>query len=115
MGQFGIAMRQGKRMLVFVWTGPRCLSHDRETEENNKKMQNDRFQPPCPASPDGHPWADPLHGPGAIPLSPAPGCVAWRTITSTPLQTIAPTVLEHDRILEGRERLQQVLQIAGTK
>ena len=30
-----------------------------------------------------------------------------------PAQTIAPTVLEHGRILEGRERLQQVLQIAG--
>ena len=30
-----------------------------------------------------------------------------------PAQTLAPTVLEHGRILEGRERLQQVLQIAG--
>ena len=30
-----------------------------------------------------------------------------------PAQTIAPTVLEHGRILEGRERLQQVLQFAG--
>ncbi len=30
-----------------------------------------------------------------------------------PAQTIAPTVLEHARILEGRERLQQVLQFAG--
>ena len=30
-----------------------------------------------------------------------------------PAQNIAPTVLEHSRILEGRERLQQVLQIAG--
>ena len=30
-----------------------------------------------------------------------------------PAQTLAPTVLEYGRILEGRERLQQVLQIAG--
>ena len=30
-----------------------------------------------------------------------------------PTQTIAPTVLEQGRILEGRERLQQVLKIAG--
>ncbi|WP_300729601.1 sigma-54-dependent Fis family transcriptional regulator [Pseudomonas sp.] len=30
-----------------------------------------------------------------------------------PAHTMAPTVLEHGRILEGRERLQQVLQIAG--
>lgn len=30
-----------------------------------------------------------------------------------PAQTVAPTVLEQGRILEGRERLQQVLKIAG--
>ncbi|MCU1727793.1 sigma-54-dependent Fis family transcriptional regulator [Pseudomonas sp. 7P_10.2_Bac1] len=30
-----------------------------------------------------------------------------------PAQNVAPTVLEHSRILEGRERLQQVLHIAG--
>lgn len=30
-------------------------------------------------------------------------------------QTIAPTVLEHGRLLESRERLQQVLSIAGTE
>ncbi len=30
-----------------------------------------------------------------------------------PAQTIAPTVLEHGRLLESRERLQQVLHIAG--
>ncbi len=32
-----------------------------------------------------------------------------------PAQTIAPTVLEHHRLLESRERLQQVLHIAGTE
>ncbi len=32
-----------------------------------------------------------------------------------PAQTIAPTVLEHGRLLESRERLQQVLQIAGNE
>ena len=32
-----------------------------------------------------------------------------------PAQTIAPTVLEHGRLLESRERLQQVLHIAGTE
>ncbi|OPA84863.1 sigma-54-dependent Fis family transcriptional regulator [Pseudomonas fluorescens] len=32
-----------------------------------------------------------------------------------PAQTIAPTVLEHGRVLESRERLQQVLHIAGTE
>lgn len=32
-----------------------------------------------------------------------------------PAQTIAPTVLEHGRLLESRERLQQVLQIAGSE
>ena len=32
-----------------------------------------------------------------------------------PAQTIAPTVLEHDRLLESRERLQQVLHIAGSE
>lgn len=32
-----------------------------------------------------------------------------------PAQTIAPTVLEHDRLLESRERLQQVLRIAGSE
>ncbi len=32
-----------------------------------------------------------------------------------PAQTIAPTVLEHGRLLESRERLQQVLSIAGNE
>ena len=32
-----------------------------------------------------------------------------------PAQTIAPTVLEHGRLLESRERLRQVLQIAGSE
>ncbi|MCW2269501.1 transcriptional regulator of acetoin/glycerol metabolism [Pseudomonas sp. JUb96] len=32
-----------------------------------------------------------------------------------PAQSMAPTVLEHGRVLESRERLQQVLQIAGTE
>jgi transcriptional regulator of acetoin/glycerol metabolism len=32
-----------------------------------------------------------------------------------PSQTIAPTVLEHGRLLESRERLQQVLHIAGSE
>ena len=32
-----------------------------------------------------------------------------------PAQTIAPTVLEHARLLESRERLQQVLSIAGNE
>ena len=32
-----------------------------------------------------------------------------------PAQTIAPTVLEHGRLLESRERLQQVLHIAGNE
>ncbi|QBF28666.1 sigma-54-dependent Fis family transcriptional regulator [Pseudomonas tructae] len=32
-----------------------------------------------------------------------------------PAQSIAPTVLEHGRVLESRERLQQVLQIAGNE
>lgn len=32
-----------------------------------------------------------------------------------PAQTLAPTVLEHGRLLESRERLQQVLHIAGTE
>lgn len=32
-----------------------------------------------------------------------------------PAQTIAPTVLEHGRLLESRERLQQVLHIAGSE
>ena len=32
-----------------------------------------------------------------------------------PAQSMAPTVLEHGRVLESRERLQQVLQIAGNE
>ncbi|MGF6095210.1 sigma-54-dependent Fis family transcriptional regulator [Pseudomonas sp. 18175] len=32
-----------------------------------------------------------------------------------PAQTVAPTVLEHGRLLESRERLQQVLHIAGSE
>ncbi|MEG2130876.1 sigma-54-dependent Fis family transcriptional regulator [Pseudomonas sp.] len=32
-----------------------------------------------------------------------------------PALSVAPTVLEHGRVLESRERLQQVLQIAGTE
>ena len=32
-----------------------------------------------------------------------------------PAQTLAPTVLEHGRVLESRERLQQVLHIAGSE
>ena len=32
-----------------------------------------------------------------------------------PAQTIAPTVLEHGRLLESRERLRQVVQIAGSE
>ena len=32
-----------------------------------------------------------------------------------PAQTLAPTVLEHGRLLESRERLQQVLHIAGSE
>ena len=53
---------------------------------------------------------------------PAPGCDpsivrSWQRCLEDyhldPAQTVAPTVLEHGRILEGRERLQQVLNIAG--
>ena len=53
---------------------------------------------------------------------PTPGCDpsivrSWQRCLEDyhldPAQTVAPTVLEHGRILEGRERLQQVLNIAG--
>ena len=56
------------------------------------------------------------------PQGQAPGCDpsivrSWQRCLEDyhldPAQTVAPTVLEHGRILEGRERLQQVLQIAG--
>jgi transcriptional regulator of acetoin/glycerol metabolism len=56
-----------------------------------------------------------LHGPGADPSIARSWLRCVEDYHLDPALTIAPTVLEHGRVLESRERLQQVLQIAGNE
>ncbi len=56
-----------------------------------------------------------LHGPGADPSIARSWLRCLEDYHLDPSVTMAPTVLEHGRVLESRERLQQVLQIAGTE
>ncbi|WP_339530190.1 sigma-54-dependent Fis family transcriptional regulator [Pseudomonas mucidolens] len=58
---------------------------------------------------------EPLHGPGSDPSIARSWLRCLQDYHLDPALTIAPTVLEHGRLLESRERLQQVLQIAGTE
>ncbi|WP_432754670.1 sigma-54-dependent Fis family transcriptional regulator [Pseudomonas sp. WMBT8] len=58
---------------------------------------------------------DPLHGPGSDPSIARSWLRCLEDYHLDPALTVAPTVLEHDRLLESRERLQQVLHIAGTE
>ncbi|WP_347928113.1 sigma-54-dependent Fis family transcriptional regulator [Pseudomonas helvetica] len=54
-----------------------------------------------------------LHGPGSDPSIARSWLRCLEDYHLDPALTMAPTVLEHGRVLESRERLQQVLQIAG--
>ena len=54
-----------------------------------------------------------LHGPGSDPSIARSWLRCLEDYHLDPALAIAPTVLEHGRVLESRERLQQVLQIAG--
>ncbi len=56
-----------------------------------------------------------LHGPGSDPSIARSWLRCLEDYHLDPAQTMAPTVLEHGRVLESRERLQQVLQIAGSE
>ncbi len=56
-----------------------------------------------------------LHGPGSDPSIARSWLRCLEDYHLDPALAIAPTVLEHGRVLESRERLQQVLQIAGNE
>lgn len=56
-----------------------------------------------------------LHGPGSDPSIARSWLRCLEDYHLDPALTMAPTVLEHGRLLESRERLQQVLQIAGNE
>ena len=56
-----------------------------------------------------------LHGPGADPSIARSWLRCVEDYHLDPALSMAPTVLEHGRVLESRERLQQVLQIAGNE
>nr|WP_191831423.1 sigma-54-dependent Fis family transcriptional regulator [Pseudomonas fluorescens] len=56
-----------------------------------------------------------MHGPGSDPSIARSWLRCLEDYRLDPAQSIAPTVLEHGRVLESRERLQQVLQIAGNE
>ncbi|MGY2236112.1 sigma-54-dependent Fis family transcriptional regulator [Pseudomonas gingeri] len=56
-----------------------------------------------------------LHGPGSDPSIARSWLRCLEDYHLDPSLSIAPTVLEHDRLLESRERLKQVLQIAGNE
>jgi len=56
-----------------------------------------------------------LHGPGRDPSIARSWLRCLEDYHLDPALTMAPTVLEHGRVLESRERLQQVLHIAGNE
>ncbi|XAE38890.1 sigma-54-dependent Fis family transcriptional regulator [Pseudomonas alkylphenolica] len=56
-----------------------------------------------------------MHGPGSDPSIARSWLRCLEDYHLDPAQSMAPTVLEHGRVLESRERLQQVLQIAGNE
>ncbi|MDO9328422.1 MAG: sigma-54-dependent Fis family transcriptional regulator [Pseudomonas sp.] len=56
-----------------------------------------------------------LHGPGSDPSIARSWLRCLEDYHLDPALTMAPTVLEHGRVLESRERLQQVLHIAGSE
>ena len=56
-----------------------------------------------------------LQGPGSDPSIARSWLRCLEDYHLDPAQAMAPTVLEHGRLLESRERLQDVLQIAGTE
>lgn len=56
-----------------------------------------------------------LQGPGSDPSIARSWLRCLEDYHLDPAQNLAPTVLEHGRVLESRERLQQVLHIAGTE
>jgi transcriptional regulator of acetoin/glycerol metabolism len=56
-----------------------------------------------------------VHGPGADPSIARSWLRCLEDYHLDPALSMAPTVLEHGRVLESRERLQQVLQIAGNE
>nr|BFE93850.1 hypothetical protein GCM10020185_43860 [Pseudomonas brassicacearum subsp. brassicacearum] len=56
-----------------------------------------------------------LQGPGSDPSIARSWLRCLEDYHLDPAQNLAPTVLEHGRVLESRERLQQVLHIAGNE
>ncbi|NWB91398.1 sigma-54-dependent Fis family transcriptional regulator [Pseudomonas agarici] len=56
-----------------------------------------------------------LHGPGSDPSIARSWLRCLEDYHLDPSLNVAPTVLEHDRLLESRERLKHVLQIAGNE
>ncbi|MGH8411357.1 MAG: sigma-54-dependent Fis family transcriptional regulator, partial [Pseudomonas sp.] len=78
-------------------------------------MQNDHFSRHAQQVLTVTRGQDPLHGPGSDPSIARSWLRCLEDYHLDPALTIAPTVLEHGRLLESRERLQQVLSIAGNE
>lgn len=78
-------------------------------------MQNDHFSRHAQQVLTVTRGQDLLHGPGSDPSIARSWLRCLEDYHLDPALTIAPTVLEHGRLLESRERLQQVLSIAGSE
>src|SRR3989344_1083265 len=81
--------------------------------ENNKNMHNDHFSRHAQQVLTVTRGQELSQGPGSDPSIARSWLRCLEDYHLDPALSIAPTVLEHGRLLESRERLQQVLHIAG--
>lgn len=84
-------------------------------QENNKNMHNHHFSRHARQILTATQGLSPAQGPGSDPSIARSWLRCLEDYHLDPALTIAPTVLEHDRLLESRERLQQVLHIADSE
>ncbi|KAF1026079.1 MAG: Acetoin catabolism regulatory protein [Pseudomonas sp.] len=84
-------------------------------QENNNNMQNDHFSRHAQQVLTATRGQDLSGGPGSDPSIARSWLRCLEDYHLDPAQTIAPTVLEHGRLLESRERLHAVLSIAGNE